>query len=270
LGSAHATSELKLDLLPVILSVQQHQAFTSLSIFVDGISFSASRPQGEETLDAAVLTFRTLRSELGEVNFIIAAEKTEAIASDGTLVLGGLWFLSQHLEQGAPILHKQGWCKTLCVDFGFVPLSSGPACYIQGCTTRRTPRPERPLARGGFVFGLNRAFRRRAALCTRMLRSFPHRPVVRYRFDPSLLHGTDLAPISALALHQARTEVARAGRIYTPGMALQPLLPLLGPQADPAFLAHFRAVLRIARDVRLLHPRWSERRAHSDRFVVLR
>jgi hypothetical protein len=85
-GSAHATSELKLYLLPVILAIQ-HKALsderlvTSLSVFVDDISFSVSSPSECLTLDSAVTVFRDLRDALSQVDLPIAADKTEAIAS---------------------------------------------------------------------------------------------------------------------------------------------------------------------------------------------
>jgi hypothetical protein len=85
-GSAHATAELKLYLLPVILALQ-HKTLsdeglvTSLSIFVDDISFSVSSPAEGTTLDAAVTVFRDMRDALAQVDLPIAADKIEAIAS---------------------------------------------------------------------------------------------------------------------------------------------------------------------------------------------
>jgi hypothetical protein len=90
-GSAHATSELKLYLLPVIIAFRQRTQHTpgimrSLSVFVDDISFSVSHPDADVTVTDAIDTFRILRHELSAVDLPIAADKTEAIASaDGLL-----------------------------------------------------------------------------------------------------------------------------------------------------------------------------------------
>jgi hypothetical protein len=113
----------------------------------------------------------------------------------------------------------------------------------------------------------NRNLRKRAILCTLTFQRMPHRPVVRHGLLPSLLHGTDLAPFGPLNLRGARMAVLRADRVYSPGMPVLPLLPLIGPRADPGFLAHSRAVLRVAREVWFLCPRTAERRAHPDHLV---
>jgi hypothetical protein len=76
--------------LPAIIATQ-HRALaadnlvTSLSAFVDDISFSISSQRADTTLDAAVATFRVLREELSRVGLPIAADKTEAIASTDAL-----------------------------------------------------------------------------------------------------------------------------------------------------------------------------------------
>jgi hypothetical protein len=252
-GSAHATSELKLYLMPVILATQ-HRALaatnlvTSLSVFVDDISYSVSSPDEATTLDAVVTVFRALREELSSVDL----DKNEAIASTDGL-----------RQAFATIIVVANPLANTCNKIGGRLLHWAPP---KGA--RLTSRTKARLAAQRWRLPVrelrNRNFRRRAAICIKTFRTIPHRAVVRYGLLPSLLHGTDLGPISSLALHQARLAVCRADRIFSAGMPMLPLLALLGYKADPAFHAFSLAVLRIAREAWLLSPRARERPAHQD------
>jgi hypothetical protein len=266
-GSAHATSELKLYLLPVVLAMQQQlerlprPIFSSLSVYVDDISFSVSSDRDDTTLHHTVEVFRELSTALRAVHFTIAADKTEAVSSSEPLF--------RDFASMIAIVNKDNTCKKLGVDFAFCRPQTSRRFKVARGVQRDNHTKAREAARKWRlpVRALrDRTFGCRAKLCQRTFRSLPHRPVVRFGLVPSLLHGTDLAPISGLSLHQARLAVVRADRIYSPGMAVAPLLPLIGPTADPAFLAHSRAVLRIAREQWLLLPRCAEAASHTDRL----
>jgi hypothetical protein len=85
-GSAFATSELKLYLLPVLATAQQRPWADKLvhNVFVDDILMMSSHSSFEQCLDVAVAEYRALVADLHAVQLSVVSDKTDTIATSET------------------------------------------------------------------------------------------------------------------------------------------------------------------------------------------
>jgi hypothetical protein len=150
-GSAHATSELKLYLLPVLVAAglrASHHRITH-SVYVDDISLMCAAASFEATVDLAITEYRCMVRDLQSRHLPIAAGKTEIVASSDALLRAVMLFI--------PATNSVNCCKKLGVD---ISLSNGKAVrrsrasatkYLCGKFRYRLLPTSGPSPRGGLA-----------------------------------------------------------------------------------------------------------------------